>query len=220
MPVAPSRGFRAVFSTLSLPLKSSGSTPTDSFFTVVMRMGTLFHLPWAMSSRGSPGTASPSTTGCQPCEARALVESKPFMAPNPTMPMMLCRKPFDLGEASDSETQSAPQSSCASLALRQASWSASFLQPILSIMKFVRSLLVVRDHTSAGGEARTHRWKSPAEPGDTRCVRMIVAPSLWPISVTFRGSPPKAEMCRCTHWRRSCWSMKPRLFVTPEPCSP
>mmetsp|Transcript_47074 Transcript_47074/g.134324 ORF Transcript_47074/g.134324 Transcript_47074/m.134324 type:complete len:221 (+) Transcript_47074:754-1416(+) len=174
-----------------------------------------------ISSRGSPGTWSPSTTGCQPKYVGILIKS--FPRPNLSMPKRL---PIHCGEngfrASSSAIQSAFQSLDTDTFLRQfitssGSW---FVQFSRLIMNSVRSLLTSRDHMSAGGEWKMARWKRPEEPGDTRCVMMMLAPSLWPSSVTRPGSPPNAAMFLWTQRRACCWSRNPRLGVTLRPPCP
>mmetsp|Transcript_7371 Transcript_7371/g.21621 ORF Transcript_7371/g.21621 Transcript_7371/m.21621 type:complete len:315 (-) Transcript_7371:388-1332(-) len=202
----------------------SGRTPKLSFFTVVMRMGTLFHFPCAISCRGSPGKMSPSTTTCHPRSANAsptcltpfcssvnLSSDTEFFTKSLTWPGLVKASP----------TQSMPQSFWAGIRRRHRSRSLCLpLQPARPARKLVRSALAVREKTSAGGECMRQRWKRPADAGETRCERRTLAPSLLPMSVTLPGSPPKAETCLCTHWSISCWSIKPRLLVTPEPAAP
>mmetsp|Transcript_55084 Transcript_55084/g.163991 ORF Transcript_55084/g.163991 Transcript_55084/m.163991 type:complete len:264 (+) Transcript_55084:438-1229(+) len=201
----------------------SGTTPKLSFFATVMRTGTLFHLPCAMSFRGSPGIRLPSTTVCHPRSASASPRFAPFVScVNLSRDTMFLTNAFFLpGRLSASEFQSKFQSFWGATFRRQRrSFSPLPLHLDLSIMNLVRSLFAVRDHMSAGGERSTHRWNRPSDRGDTRWDMMIPPPSLCPISVTLLGSPPKAPMCLCTQWSSSCWSMSPKLFVMPEPVSP
>ena len=46
-------------------------------------------------------------------------------------------------------------------------------------------------------------------PGDTKWMRVDIAPADWPNTVISSGSPPKEVMCDLTHFRASCWSNIP-----------
>mmetsp|Transcript_53543 Transcript_53543/g.131142 ORF Transcript_53543/g.131142 Transcript_53543/m.131142 type:complete len:233 (+) Transcript_53543:346-1044(+) len=57
-----------------------------------------------------------------------------------------------------------------------------------------------------GFENITAWWKRPRDDGATRCMPVLVAPALWPLSVTRRASPPKRAAFACTHASTACWS--------------
>ena len=53
------------------------------------------------------------------------------------------------------------------------------------------------------------RTKRPLAAWVVVSICTATAPALSPKTVTFLGSPPKAEMFFCTHCRAAIWSIRP-----------
>mmetsp|Transcript_37629 Transcript_37629/g.117267 ORF Transcript_37629/g.117267 Transcript_37629/m.117267 type:complete len:217 (+) Transcript_37629:324-974(+) len=199
---------------------SPGIVPRLSFFETVIKTGTLFQRPCGIRSWTSPGRMSPSTTVCHP---RFVASSSGFLPIAKLIALKKARNHFGLPMPRErsSGVQSAFQRSSAGSFLKHSKESAmeARQQPNFMTMALVRASLALPDQTSAGGEWKMARLKSPAELGDTRCTMMFPAPSLWPMRVTWLGSPPKALMWSWTHRSAICWSCMPKLFGTLSPFS-
>mmetsp|Transcript_46649 Transcript_46649/g.125268 ORF Transcript_46649/g.125268 Transcript_46649/m.125268 type:complete len:338 (+) Transcript_46649:208-1221(+) len=175
------------------PFSGFLKSPMLSFLVVVRRIGTLWYCPFAINSRGSPGTMLPSTTGCQPRYPGNVLRFLSGKKPKTSwISWSQWKLPTSLVRSST--TQSALQILAGGNQLRQNIFAATLdtSQSSCSRMYSVRLRSTAREAKSAMGDCRETCWKRPLEPGETRCATTAPAPSLTPIRVTRRGSPPKA----------------------------